>query len=257
MNKTIIAFLLGLICVGGTASGADVFQYMKLYNDATVVEMNAYGLPNPYFELYNDISLLEQRYNDARARERSLPNRILSSAAIGATGIGGMMALSVLSEKNADENAERDMRAYINTFRCEYADGKSVRGGETNVDLPGGNELIEMYKKYATLAKDLKERKESLGIKPGIESEVVVDKASTGLYDNAAVGVVGGGYASIARAIMNPDGEDAKKWNLQLSNTVNKLETGGTVAGAGAVGGFVGNMMINGAGRDGDMPKSE
>ena len=254
MNKTIIAFLLGLICVGGTASGADVFQYMKLYNDATVVEMNAYGMPNPYFELYNDISLLEQRYNDARARERSLENRMLSAAAIGATGIGGMMAASALAEQQADENAERDMRAYINTFRCEYGNGKTVRGGETNIELPGGNELIELYTQYATLANDLKMRKEALGLKSGIESAVVIDKADSSLYDNASVGVVGGGYASIARAIMNPDGEDADKWRMQQEEMAEKLNTGATLAGGGAIGGAIGNIKINGTdGHGGDQ----
>ena len=189
---------------------------------------------------------LQKAYEEALAREQSLSNRILGAAAIGATGIGGMMAAGALAEQRADAAAERATTAYIETMRCDYADGKSVRGGETNIELPGGNDMIALYTEYATLANDLKMRKELLGLSPGIESEVVIDKADTGLYDNAGIGITGGVYASIARAIMNPDGEDAKKWAEQKAQTEQNLKIGTGVAGAGAIGGAVGNIAING-----------
>ena len=121
-----------------------------------------------------------------------------------------------------------------------------MTGGQTNVELPGGNDMIALYTQYAQLANDLKLRKEMLGLSPGIETSVVIDKVDTGLYDNAGVGIVGGGYASIARAIMNPDGDDAKMWAAQRAKTESKLKTGGIVAGSGIVGGAIGNVAING-----------
>ena len=200
-----------------------------------------------FFHLLNrmvELNELRKRYEEALARERSLPNRVLGAVSIGATGIGGMMAASALSEQAADAQAEREMQAYLKTFTCEYG-GNRVDGGETNVELPGGNDMISLYTEYATLANDLKMRKELLGIAPGIESEVSIDKADTGLYDDVGTGITGGVYASIARAIMNPDGEDAAKWNEQKENTGQQLKIGATVAGAGAIGGAVGNVLIN------------
>ena len=189
---------------------------------------------------------LQKAYEDALAREQSLPNRLLSAAAIGATGIGGAMLGAGLAEQRADAAAERDMTAYIETMRCEYANGKTVRGGETNVELPGGNELVALYTEYAELANSLKMRKGELGMSPGIESEIVIDKSDTGLYDNAGVGIVGGGYASVYRALTNPDGADAKMWAEQKDKTAQKIKVGGIVAAAGAVGGLIGNVAING-----------
>lgn len=245
MKKISIIFIT-FVCGVAYADTDGLLKYLNLYNRTVELEMDSYGFHNPYLKLYNDAKLLEQKYIAALERERSLSNRVLSAAAIGATGVGGMMAASALSEQKADENAERDMRAYIETMRCEYANGKSIKSGETNIELPGGNDMIALYTEYATLASDLKMRKEALGLKPGIESAVVVDKSDTGLYDNAGVGIVGGGYASVYRALTNQDGEDAKMWAEQKEKTAEKLKTGGMVAGVGAIGGAVGNVAING-----------
>ena len=195
---------------------------------------------------YDRLRELRDKYEQARARELAPMNKILSALSIGATGIGGMMAASALSEQRADEYAERSTRAYMNTMRCDYGNGKSIKGGETNVELPGGNDMAALYTEYAKLANDLKMRKDELGIRPGIEAEVVIDKASTGLYDDVGTGITGGAYASVYRALTNPDGEDAKAWNEQKDQTSKKLGTGATVAGVGALGGMVGNIIING-----------
>lgn len=188
---------------------------------------------------------LTEKRDAAHEREQSLPNRLLGGAAIGVTGIGGMMLASGLAEQSSDADAEQAMRAYLETFTCRYGDSKSVRGGTTNVELPGGNELFNLYVQYATLAEDLKIRKAALNIKPGIESEVIVDKSTTGLYDDVGTGVASGVYASIARAIQNPNGEDAKKWGVQSGKSLDKTKAGAITSGVGAIGGAVGNVMIN------------
>ena len=82
-----------------------------------------------------------------------------------ATGIGGMELARGLSEQKADKAAEADMTAYLSTFQCKVGD-KRYAGGDSQIEIPGGNELINLYQEYVNLAKDLKERKAALGKKP-------------------------------------------------------------------------------------------
>lgn len=214
MKKILIAFLMSIISLGSitTPTFAD---------DCLVDGNNCKKIPTS-----DEIDALQAQVDASRANERTLEHLINDAVGIGGVGFGGMMIGGALSENATDDDIESDMRAYINTFRCDYGDGNTVRGGQTNVEIPGGNELIDLYARYARLANDLKLRKESLGIKLGIESEVIIDKASTGLYDDVGTGVVGGGYASIARAIMNPNGPDAAMWAAQRAATTSKLNTG-------------------------------
>ncbi len=191
------------------------------------------------------ISELRDNATAMKEKEQSLANRTLGAAAIGATGIGGMQLASAISEQQADTDAEQTMKAYLATFTCNYADGKYFKGGEKDIQLPGSAELIALYSEYVTLANDLKTRKNALGIKPGIESETILEGATTGLYDDVNLGKTSGAYASLARALQNPDGEDAKMWAAQKEETAKKLKTGAITAGVGAVGGLIGNIAIN------------
>ena len=191
---------------------------------------------------YEDLS---EQYEAAKAKEQSLANRLLGAAAMGAGGIGGMMLASDLAEQKADKDAELDMTAYLATFRCDYGAGRNIKGGETNIELPGASELIPLYSEYVALANDLKSRKAQLGLNSGIESENILDAATTGLYDDVSTGITSGAYASLARALQNPDGEDAKKWAEQKEENAKKIKTGATVGGIGVIGGAVGNVIIN------------
>ena len=192
-----------------------------------------------------EIADLSKNADAMHEKENSWENRLIGAAGIGLTGVGGMMVGSALSEQTADAETEAKMRQYLETFRCDYGDGKLIHGGEVNVELPGGNDMIELYTEYATRAADLKARKEALGMRPGIESEIVIDKAETGLYEYSPDGITGGTYASIARALMDPDGEDAAMWAAQKEATANKLKAGAIVAGVGSVGSLAANIAVN------------
>ena len=211
-------------------------------------------------ELYNKLSgqiaeldNIEQNYLDElgdnaqqmKDKEQSTANKLIGAAGIGAGGIGGMMLASGMAEQNADADAETAMRAYLATFTCNYGAGKNVAGGTENVELPGGNELIGLYTEYVTLANDLKRRKEDLGMAPGIESEPILESATSGLYDDVATGKTSGAYASLARALMDPEGEDAKAWAAQKEESAKNVKTGAITAGVGAGGSLVGNMIVN------------
>ena len=192
---------------------------------------------------------LEDNYQNMKDKENSFENRMLGGLAMGTVGIGGMMAAQSLAEQNADDAAERDMRAYLATFQCKVGD-QTYSGGTQKIEVAGANQLINLYQEYAKLAGDLKERKSALGMKAGIESEVVIDKATSGLYNDVGTGIGSGAYASIARALQNPNGEDAKRWAEQKESTSNTLKTGAIMAGAGAIASMAANYAINHGNKD-------
>ena len=191
------------------------------------------------------IDELRDNAQKMKDKEQSTANKLLGAAGIGATGIGGMQMASAMAEENADADAERAMRAYLTTFHCNYGGGKNIAGGETNVELPGGNELINLYSEYVNLANDLKVRKTALDMRPGIESESILDAATSGLYDDVAIGKTSGAYTSLARALMAPPGADAAAWAAQKEETASKKKTGMITAGVGAAGSLVGNLALN------------
>lgn len=191
------------------------------------------------------IAELQENADAMKEREQSLANRLVSGASMGAMGIGGMQLASAAAEQSADAAAEQDMSAYLATFKCDYGQGMTINGGDLNITLPGANTLLPLYNEYTTLAADLKVRKEALGMTPGIESEVILDAATSGLYDNVGTGVTDGAFASVSRALMNTTGADAAEWNAQKAETAQQLKTGAITAGAGALVGIVGNVLIN------------
>lgn len=191
------------------------------------------------------ISELRENAQKMRDKEQSTENKLISATGIGATGIGASQALSALSEQRADNRAEDDMRAYLATIKCDYGTGKTVNGGDTGIELPGGNELTQYATQYKTLAADLKVRKTALGMSPGIESETIIDAAETGLYDNAATGKTNGAFTSLSRALSDETSADAQAWAQQKADTASKLKTGAIVAGVGAVGSAIANLAVN------------
>ncbi len=193
------------------------------------------------------IEKLQKAYEEAKEREQSLANRTLTALTVAATGIGGMELARGLAEQKADKEAEQDMEAYIATMRCTYGDGKSVKAGTTEIELPGANdpEMMKLRNEYFALAASLKERKEALGMAPGIESEVVFDKVAAGLYDDESTGITGGAYASLYRAKMGSE-TDQSKIDEDKDASKKRVIAGGVLTGVGVVGGAVGNSLING-----------
>ena len=210
-------------------------RFLGLLDD--IVELNT---------ISQNLKKLEDTYQQAKKRETSLANRTLTAMTMAATGIGGMQLAQGLAEQKADKDAEMAMDAYMATFRCEYGGGKSFKGGATQIELPGGNdsEMMKMRQSYFKLAADLKERKNILGLKAGIESLVVLDKVQTGLYDDEGVGVTSGAYGSLYRAKMGSEADQAK---LDEAGQVSagRVKGGGAALGTGVVGGVSGDLLIN------------
>ncbi len=188
---------------------------------------------------------LEKNAQAMKDKEQSTANKLLGAASIGATGIGGMNLMEGMAQQNADDAAEEDMKAYLATFVCDYGQGRNIKGGEHDVSLPGGNDLFTIVNEYKALALDLKTRKEALGKQPGIESEIIIEAAETGLYDDVGMGRQSGAYASLSRALTDETGADAQAWAQQKADTASKVKTGAIVAGSGIVAGAIGNLAIN------------
>jgi hypothetical protein len=190
----------------------------------------------------------EKAYDAAYEKEHSFANRMLGGATMAATGIGGMQLAQGLAEQNADKKAEQDMAAYLATFQCKVGDngGRSYSGGEMGIEIAGTNQLTGLYQQYVDLAADLKERKTALGMAPGIESQVIMDKANMGLYDaTGGKGIENGTYASLYRASRGNE-TDANKLADQQNTSATRVKGGAIAAGVGAIGGAIGNSAING-----------
>ena len=190
------------------------------------------------------IDELKDNAQAMKDKEQSLTARLTSGAAIGGMGIGGMQALSAVAEQKADQSAEQDMSAYLATFRCDFGQGRNIKGGDKQIELPGANALFQLNQEYKSLAADLKVRKESLELRPGIEAEHIDDKATTGLYDDVSLGRTDGAFTSLARALSDEASDDAAQWAAQKADTKNKLKTGAIVAGVGAAVGIAGNIAV-------------
>ena len=244
---------------GGGATGSEMPGASDSSEDSS--DNDADSAPDEIIDADSESELSEQKIADLAKNasamtktEQSTANKLLGGASIAATGIGGMQLASAIAENRADDAAERDMAAYLATFRCDYGAGRNIMGGETDVQLPGGNNLIELKQQFMELATDLKTRKDALEMTPGIESEVILDSATMGLYDDESLGITDGAYTSLSRALSDPDGADAAEWAQQRSDTKSQLTTGAVMAGVGIVGGVVGNLLIN---RDAPDEKSD
>lgn len=191
------------------------------------------------------VAELQENADAMHEKENSAANKLIGAAGMAATGLGAMNMMSAIAEQRADADAEQDMQAYLQTIKCSYNDGQTFNNGEKNIQTPGGNDMVALYTEYAALANNLKIRKDALGLRPGIESEIVIDKAATGLYDDVGTGKTGGNYASIARALMDETSQDAKQWQEQKDKTKNTLIAGATTAGIGAVGSLAANIAVN------------
>ena len=191
-----------------------------------------------------NVEVLQKEYEKTRENEQSWANKALTAGTTLATGLGGMEWAQGVAEQRADAAAESEMAGYLAGMRCEYGKGNTVNLGD-ETKLPGGNELGNYYAEYKQIADRLKQTKAALGLRPGIESEVLYERAQTDLYQYQTAEIQSGGNPSVSRALMNPDSEDAEKWNAQKAESAEKVERGKIAAGVGAIGGVIGNALIN------------
>lgn len=187
-------------------------------------------LPLPFNE--QRIFELEKNADAMRTAETSKANKLLDAASGGITGAGLSQMLQGAAEKRADERATTQINAVIQSFRCDTGGGISKRGGETGIMVGDGNALTRAVQDYVKLADELKITKAELGLPPGIESETIADKATSGLYDNASIG-------------RGDNAFDTAADRLASGAAQNRINTGVALTAVGVVGGIVGDQIIN------------
>lgn len=187
----------------------------------------------------------QQKLDAAREKQNSLGNRLVNAGASAATGYGARMVATAMAEQSADAKAESDMREWIDTMKCEYGDGQVFNVGTETIYLPGGDEISEYAKEYKNMAGELKKTKAALGLKPGIESETIYDRADYDLYSYNPAERQSSGNASVSRALMDSTSEDAIAWAEQKQESEQNKKIGTGVAIGGAAVGVIGNTAIN------------
>ena len=171
-------------------------------------------------------------------------NATLEAASMASMGLGAMQTAQALSEKKSDAAAETDMTAYLATMRCDYGRGNTYKLGEEEIDVGGGNELINYVTEYKTLASRLQKTKTALKMTPGIESEKILDKSESNLYTYAPPQKVQSTFGSLANALRDENSEDAQKWAEQKKQTQTRLVVGASVAAAGLVTAVTTNLTL-------------
>ena len=187
----------------------------------------------------------QQKLEDAREKQNSLGNRLVNAGASAAMGYGARMVATAMAEQSADSAAESDMREWIDTLKCQYGNSPQFDVGYQNIYLPGGDEISDYATEYKNLAAELKKTKAALGLKPGIESETIYDRADYDLYSYTPAERQSSGNVSVSRALMDSTSEDAIAWAEQKQESEQNRKIGTGVAITGAAGGIVGNIAVN------------
>ncbi|MBO4683302.1 MAG: hypothetical protein J5611_01845 [Alphaproteobacteria bacterium] len=186
------------------------------------------------------------------AREKEKAGRVNAGLSTLATGLGGYAAASSYFEQEADKKAEEDMRDYLSHMYCNYSGGGVASLGET-VEIPGGDELFAYYNEYRNLANNLKQTKAALNLTPGLEAQVVYENSN--LYQYSSRTPRSGSTASLARALIDKDSEDAAAWNAQKEETAKDLRTGALVAAGGLAFGISNRIALDQKSEDNDNKK--
>lgn len=175
---------------------------------------------------------LVDRAAEAKAREQSTANKMLGAASIGATGMGGMQYMQGMAEKSADEEAAADVKAYTATINCSVSGvGGRVMHGATGTAPAFSAEAIRLKSEFIALAERTRAAKETLGMKPGIESEAIIDKSSLHDHDDFDI-------ARVTRF-------DTAQERLDSGDAAARMKRGQNLALGGIIGGVVGNLIIN------------
>ena len=178
------------------------------------------------------IAELERAKVAAEKKENSAENKMLGGLSMAATGIGGMQLAQGLSEMQSDNEAAADMAAYLKTIKCGIGGAKNVKYNEHGAAPAETRQLGDARMKYVAIAKKMKMAKENLGMAPGIESDLIIDTSA--LYQDRGTDQDG-----ITHHF------DTATERLDSGSGKKRAIAGGVAAGAGVLGGVVGNAMIN------------
>lgn len=179
----------------------------------------------------NPEALKKFRDNATSVSRTNMIDKAITGVSGASMGVGGMQLAQGLGEQAADKDATSQMQGYLSGLYCTYA-GSRVSYGATGVQLDGGNELDLMREEFINKATALKKTKEQLGLSSGIESEVVLDRATTGLYQNEGTNRAASEFGRLSEALLDDTGRDAQLIADQQATSQTRV-TGGAIAAVG------------------------
>ncbi len=189
-------------------------------------------------ESASNAELKELRDNATAVSRTNMIDKAITGVSSVSMGVGGMQLAQGLGEQYADSDATSQMQGYLSGLYCTYS-GNRVSYGATGVQLNGGNELDLMREEFINKAAALKNTKQQLGLRSGIESEVVLDRATTGLYQNEGTNRGSSSFGRLSEALQDDTGRDAALIAAQQEETQNRI-TGGTIAIVGGAAAAIG-----------------
>ncbi len=212
---------------------------------AAVTALTGDNIPNISNVDYDEIiKNAEEAYQDAHDKEQSVANRLVTGVSTAATGLGAMQAASALAKQRVLAESENDMKKYLSTFKCEYGTGQSVDYGATETLMPG--DLLDYYKEYEDVADSLKATKTALGLRDGIESEVLYKDSNLYQYTTKERQTTfSDDVFSLARAMTDNDSDDATALAAQKEQNEKQLKVGGYTTLGGLAVGVGGNLLID------------
>lgn len=185
----------------------------------------------------------ENTTND-EANGQNVMSNVVTGVSTAAMGVGGMQLAQGLAEQKADKEATEEMKNYLSNLYCTYSN-KKANYGDTGITLNNENKLDLLREEFFNKAAQLKYTKEQLGIKAGIESQVVLDEKTTGLYENRETGRADSKFGRLSEALMDESGNDAQIIAAQQEKSKNRV-TGGAIAVVGGIATSIGgNALLN------------
>lgn len=181
----------------------------------------------------NPEALKKFRDNATSVSRTNMIDKAITGVSTASMGVGGMQLAQGLGEQAADKDATSQMQGYLSDLYCTYA-GNRVAYGATGVRSNGGNELDLMREEFITKAAALKNTKEQLGLNAGIESEVVLDSATTGLYKNDGVNRGSSNFGRLSEALLDETGRDAQLIAAQQKTSQTRVSGGALAVVGGA-----------------------
>lgn len=177
---------------------------------------------------------------EAKARQNSMANRAITAASVAGMGIGTSQLMQGMAERGADDKWSQEIENLVKSINCGIQGQARIQGGEEGWTPTYSAKFRQLREDYigvpglkVGLAPRLKELKEELGLRPGIESELVMDTER--LYGNDAI--IGGDEWT--------GGFSTAEERSEAGEGGSRMRTGAIVAGAGAAVGIGGNLLVN------------
>ena len=174
---------------------------------------------------------------EAHVAERRRQQQINTHAGLtmGAMGIGGMQLAQGIAEHRADDAGARQIESITNSIRCGIANNRDIRFGEEGATPDISVEHGDLRMEIITLAQRMRSAREHLGL---VSAVAPPEDQFLNLIDTSALFQGRGGTGYVDNRF-----ETAQE-RLDANQGQNRAIAGGVTAGAGAIGGIMGNRNI-------------